>query len=387
MVRIIFYLILLCLLSISSSSSLRSLISCWGNINGTWTTDKKSFFTPFSDPFNIWKFSPFKCPLDRLQFQWNPQQKCRKNFINFNVKGFCNVMKGRPLVLMGDSLMYYTFLSFVNAMANGKPYSLDENGDFDAFTRLHPIEFAKYPPRTEFLLFDKACKDVDEEPFLVFMNNNAYLDVSPTTLEWIGNHSNSILFINRGFHFQRTTNDYEKHFKFILTNYLQRIHHQYSPSHSSSHTSHSIFSSSFHSSSTHSSLSKSNGYIIFRSIHMPHPSCSNYISSYPFTKENYSLYETPNIIQQLHQSYNWYDIIEQDKLFIQPIINNFITNNIYNASQKLFYVDILSSTKLMARRHTNDCLHYCVPGPMNSWIIFLYNILIQLNKRDQHDYD
>lgn len=266
---------------------------------------------------------------------------------------------------MGDSLTYYTFLTFINFMANKIPYTLDNEGNTNYFTRIHYEEFINYPPRTNFIYFDKACKDVNEEPFLLFMDNNAYLDISPTTLEWISNHSNAIMFINRGYHYQRTSPDYMKGFESVMKEYLQRLHHE-PPS-------------------SPSPRSSKNGYLIFRSIHMAHPSCSKYKDSYPFTDLNYSSYQTPTIMKQYHSSYNWYEIIQQDKELVQPILHKLIHQNIFDAQKKLFYLDILSSSKLMISRHTSDCLHYCVPGPMDSWIDFLQNVISLLNESDDNE--
>jgi hypothetical protein len=123
------------------------------------------------------------------------------------------------------------------------------------------------------------------------MNNRQYLDLNPIFHNWLENHSNEIMFINRGYHYAPTSKLRDQLIG-MLNDYLLRID------------------------------SKAGGAVIWRSIHMPHPSCQNSQHSVPFPSQNYSLYETKGIMQSLKSTYNWYEIIQQDKnLFARCLIN------------------------------------------------------------------
>jgi hypothetical protein len=186
------------------------------------------------------------------------------------------------------------------------------------------------------------------------MNNRQYLDNNPIFYDWLGNNSNAIMFINRGYHYAATSPKYREQLQEMLEGYLSRI-------------------------------DSNSGAIIWRSVHMAHPSCQKYDHSSPFTTQNYSLYETKDIINSLRATYHWYDVVHQDKELIRPLFQKLIDDNVHEAKEKLFYLDILSSSKLQVRRHTSDCLHYCISGPMDSWLIFLLNT-IRLIDRKRHSH-
>ena len=41
---------------------------------------------------------------------------------------------------------------------------------------------------------------------------------------------------------------------------------------------------------------------------------------------------------------------------------------------QVLHIDVYAMTLLRADMHA-DQLHYCLPGPINEWVIFLYNSL------------
>jgi hypothetical protein len=264
------------------------------------------------------------------------------------------------LVFIGDSLMFYSYITFIILMANRQPFVLSSDGTTRSFHYDPPQEFAKYPPRTFFSNFSEACQEVGERPFVLFMNNNQYLDTNPIFLSWLSSHPDALLFINRGYHYEQTTPSYRTQLEGILSHYLSRI----DP----------------HSKTGHG------GAIIWRSIHMAHPGCQHYQDSFPFTAQNYSLYESnKDTVTALRATHHWYDIIQQDRELIRPLIDQMIREDTHQAREKLFYLDILSSSKFQIRRHSMDCLHYCLNGPMDSWLVFLLNTISLIDsERSKH---
>jgi len=46
----------------------------------------------------------------------------------------------------------------------------------------------------------------------------------------------------------------------------------------------------------------------------------------------------------------------------------------------VFVLDVVPATSLRADSHmssTNDCLHYCAPGPIDMWVELLYNAILR----------
>ena len=109
---------------------------------------------------------------------------------HWNVKQICSRINGRPLV-------YYSYFSFVILMAGNQPFEIYSDGTTRFFHFEQLKEFQKYS-KAVILNFSKACQEVDEKPFLLFVNPHQYLDRNPIFYDWLGNHSNAIMFINRG---------------------------------------------------------------------------------------------------------------------------------------------------------------------------------------------
>lgn len=343
---------------VNSANSLQQLVSCWTSSlgSGHWEFDKaeNSLFTSLQQNLgNPSQPKPrtdvYGCPNPKQSYYWNPDPICSHQLERFTVKKMCRAMRGRPLVFMGDSLSVYSASTLINAMANHKQYVENTPHHYRNIPLLEG--FPKNRPSLRFVEFEEACRAVDEEPFLLFINDSQYLDRSQAMLSWLQNNSNAIMVINRGYHY---SNDKIMRTEIPLTlgTYLTLL------------------------TPKEESPLRDTGLLIWRSIHEGHPGCEKYFDSPPFDKSNYSQYQSRD------EGYQWASTRLQDSQIIRPIIQHLRSTNAHNASSRLIYLDILSSSRLFIGRHTPDCLHYCIPGPMESWITLVMNTIMAHNHRD-----
>lgn len=72
------------------------------------------------------------------------------------------------------------------------------------------------------------------------------------------------------------------------------------------------------------------------------------------------------------QGYAWAQYENQNKL-VRALLHEF--------HPEVLVMDVYPSTVLRSDGHaTEDGLHYCIPGPIDQWVVFLYNILNVLDK-------
>ena len=103
--------------------------------------------------------------------------------------------------------------------------------------------------------------------------------------------------------------------------------------------------------------------LIFRSSNMAHLNCNLY--SVP-QHEGESLFDP--VDEPNHPEWHWKDFPSQSQRIVKPLLNNV---------PSAFFLDIFPSVQRRPDQHTSasDCLHYCVPGPIDLWVQFVYAIL------------
>jgi len=71
------------------------------------------------------------------------------------------------------------------------------------------------------------------------------------------------------------------------------------------------------------------------------------------------------------------DLFSWDKLKLQ---NSLIRQLLRNSFNEVLYLDVYPSSVLRHDGHTSeDGLHYCIPGPIDNWVVLFYNLLSQLS--------
>ena len=99
--------------------------------------------------------------------------------------------------------------------------------------------------------------------------------------------------------------------------------------------------------------------LIYRSAVPGHADCQNF--SEPLT--------SPQNPASLPGRYHWAEFPHQNKL-VKPLVE----------AVGGLWLDVATMTELRADGHLlrwNDCLHYCLPGPLDTWNKALYNMLMQ----------
>ena len=72
-----------------------------------------------------------------------------------------------------------------------------------------------------------------------------------------------------------------------------------------------------------------------------------------------------------HPDYGWQHFDHQ---------NDMVREFLWETFPGVFYLDIASSTNLRIDSHVSieDCYHYCLPGPVDNWVVFHFIVLHRL---------
>ena len=337
-------------LSYDDAKSFIKTLNCWTE-NGTWEYDP-SF--PSLYPKDI--------PLHMQNFELNTQiySECGPSMSRsdldyvwktptcpqlpvFTPESMCREMRGRSLIFVGDSLTIAHFETTIQAMAHSRPVIKRDGGtngcpgpndSGDAYI-IHAFHF---------------CQTLGLPVFnvtFVCYNNilEGYIPQSAPILQvekW-KNHLNFlrnahdgpgiVLVVNRGAHVR---NDKQVALDMVI---MMAFVREELPQ----------------------------ALLIFRSSNMAHGSCRNF--SRPRTK-NEPLLEPSNAGGD--PSWQWSFFPAQSARVIRPII--------LNSRQRGIFLDIFPSMQLRPDSHTLDCLHYCVPGPIDMWVRWVYAIVYEVNR-------
>jgi len=102
---------------------------------------------------------------------------------------------------------------------------------------------------------------------------------------------------------------------------------------------------------------------------MAHGFCNQY--SRPRTKEE-PLLEPSDAGGD--PTWRWSFFPAQSIRIIKPIITNAISG------QRGIFLDVLPAIQMSPDSHTDDCLHYCIPGPIDMWVRWIYAIIFEVNR-------
>jgi hypothetical protein len=106
--------------------------------------------------------------------------------------------------------------------------------------------------------------------------------------------------------------------------------------------------------------------IVYRTASSGHNNCGSTFNNPPLkVQPNVSDLYVPN------KEYHWNEILGQDKAIMQLIRVKY---------PRVLIVDIYNSTILRSDSHSvrnGDCLHYCIPGPIDNWLLLIYNALLR----------
>ena len=272
---------------------------------------------------------------------------------------FCRALNNRPLLMVGDShtgQMYLSLFKLVNATYH-TPTMLTYPSDpyFCHRTLGLTIPPTSPTPSSTSSTVPHTDADADVGPLLSYVRhdyatlNDQLYDATPSStihhqyehpfIPYLYNHS--ILIINRGLHYK--SNDIvlkqlNETITFILNKY-------------------------------------SNIIIIYRSSVGGHYHWNTLAAIRPYTYTEY-LSRHNDLIHKPpdeHMEWGWHLLYKQNELIKNLLIERLRTSK-YSRTQHVIYMNIHNMTSLRIDGHS-DYVHYCLPGPIDTWNIMLYNIL------------
>jgi hypothetical protein len=277
------------------------------------------------------------------RYSWVPDES-ESSMHPFSPSGLCKVLNGRNVMVVGDSISGEFFFTFVSAML------------FQAFTNeqgeLDGPRYSKNKELCENICdWDKPCTGPimidcgDEIPsFTISHERNTLLnDVS----SWIGRVAQeniSLVIMNTGLH--------------VIEGTVSRVRE----------TVQSLYT-------MHPNID-----IVWRTNFVGHEYCVEKFSNPPptmMTDENFShLNMTPSVSDEMKKDYKW-DYIKGEDIKVQQML--------VEEMPRVLILDVGHSTEYRSDSHSYDrvgnidCIHYCMPGPIDSWLTFLYNALLRVS--------
>lgn len=128
--------------------------------------------------------------------------------------------------------------------------------------------------------------------------------------------------------------------------------------------------------------------LIYRSTSPAHPNCSEtafakpledyprYAGWDPFPRPGEPAWRDPLLknlamepsIERNYDAYHWAEFYQQNQ-----VVRAFLRRHF----PRVLYLDVYPSTFLRPDSHmsSEDCLHYCIPGPVDNWVVLFYNAL------------
>ena len=110
--------------------------------------------------------------------------------------------------------------------------------------------------------------------------------------------------------------------------------------------------------------------LLFRSSSMAHENCDLYLK--PRAKDEPLL--SPSDGNE-PPSWRWSFFPRQSSRIVQPIVA-------YSRLQtRGIFLDVFPAMQQRPDGHTKDCLHYCVPGPIDQWVRWIFGVLHEIERR------
>lgn len=260
---------------------------------------------------------------DFLRYQWKPQA-C--DLLPFSKEHFCEVMDGQTIGTIGDSIMQqfaHAFMGIFLGTVDDADYVFGEPDWYEGVPYYRKLRVP-------------LCRDFpkNNSVTLLFYRWNKYQPVesSRQVLREIANASD-YLILNWGVHYlpwlemEKATEDF-----------LEVLQEQWG--------------------------NKQSERIFWRSTIVAHEQCQNVTSPDPPTS-HFDTNRNPN--------YNTNEILLQDERIVRP---HFLESSLNNVT----FLRVETSTMLrkdghrvVGRKGAEDCLHYCEPGPVDSWVELFYH--------------
>lgn len=326
---------------------LKQTISCMAN-NGTWVDvgiQSASLYPTLCDKTvrfvkNLCNSTYYELRKG-LNYLW--QAKCGHfQTQKLNREKLCSYLKGTNILNLGDSMTEEFHSAFLSAILDSSDRNCHQFRFLERGVAIPLCKFKNFPSSTisyhrhDYFLLKKHFDFISESDFKV-KRQYTYGGEELFGYNWmdgINQNNINLIIVNRGLHYRDTIKvikELNDTFSFLTTQYP-------------------------------------NVSIIFRSTSAGHEKCKRNFFNEPLNNVSSILLDDNNewgLSKINHQNQQVHKLI--DRYF--PMV---------------LYLDIFPSTILCADSHPisdNDCLHYCHPGPVDNWIIMLYNLLYLLKEK------
>lgn len=317
--------------TIDSFEGLKKNVDCMLK-EGQWVNFRQQLFSKScsstENHYTAGKCDSQHYPRPSLDYSWETNElKCNNVLLPFSRERICKKMDGKNFMFVGDSIMEEFYATFMS--------TLHENGE----CRYSESMTAGHSHRSP--CSNSNISSIRENYFTVSSDPQSWGPPGLKVPRWhklLVKNKVDVIIANRGIH---TKND-----SIVLTQLNETFHYM----------------RMFH----------PNVSIIYRSTSFPHQNCVNRFADpplkepLPFIPINERLVSPKGL--GLNRDIGWDHVQSGNDLVKEFIDKNF---------PEVLHMD-LSSNRLRADSHMvmrNDCLHFCIPGPIDSWVIFLDNVL------------
>lgn len=284
--------------------------------HGSWVRDlpyERKSTSCHIEPFSTYNRCSNASQSEGNLYQWHSNPNCAQKLLPFSRDHFCNILNGRNILVVGDSISEEMFFTIFTAMDAECHHAICEDKIPSQVLGIRNDRLS--------LLLENATGECPNRAPLNF--------IECPFAKYIIEKNISILIINRGAHYEdneKTIADINETLAYITALYP--------------------------------SLS-----IIYRNT--PYGHLNNSIDAF-FSPP---LLNPPKIAKEIDEKYSSWNY---DKFRVQNIaVHTFL----YANYPQILNLDFFTSTILRQDSHY-DNLHYCMPGPIDTWVMsFLYNAL------------
>lgn len=329
--------------------SYQSELDCWMD-NGAWVRDAAAArLYPFDNAFHWSAEQPACNPARRpgVDFAWkvNRGATCALSWKPWSRRTFCGALRGRSLLVVGDSL-HAEFHDTVASAMQDEHFSCFRPGTKcnghvicnDASSGKMPARF-RYVRDNYFVLSNNAKLNADTSIDWTKAEARAALKRAGPSAWVDALASTDILLVNRGAHY--VSDELLVPQLTVSLSYVREVHPRIT--------------------------------IIYRTTPPGHKDCAKF----PVPWSSRSQRQDATVQSAAALPYHWGQFTHQNALTRQLLDDRFPGVILMDADA---YMALRPDSHVRPAGNA-DCLHYCVPGPIDTWLVHVPNMLALLDAK------
>jgi hypothetical protein len=307
-------------LTLNSWLNVKADAACWGSTDGKWTKNDETHGSLYSTVYGndeklVTKVYSLCGPVQErqgLDYHWQPGPTCPQ-MEKFSPKSMCEIMRGRSLIFIGDSLSLHTYETTVNAIGNRSTYGYAESPD-------------RYWEHYQHCESNKWGKNY----VVTYIKWNSIDDNRRSTV--LAAHTaagGSVIVANWGAFYKEDE----------------------------------VVRTKMHETLAWIDEELPTSLFVFRSSNMAHLDCDNY--KLPDNVDHEPAQHS------VRANFHWAEFPPQNRLWKEELDQNHpgkMYMNIFDLIRK-------RPDQHPGEEHNHDCLHYCIPGPVDAYVELLHAIL------------